>query len=109
LGKKTREPRFKTLKELIRDIPNSPLAIEALFTILYYNKEDDSRFKLDLNNTDKQVLSLLYKHIFSPDSKFQRAANKLSQKDTIKFSEQPFNYLTYVEQFFASTVNVPLT
>jgi hypothetical protein len=48
-----------TLAELIREIPNSPLAIEALFTIMY-NESNSKRYNVGMYHSDKVILKSLY-------------------------------------------------
>lgn len=103
------ESKFNSFKELIRAIPGNPVAIEAIFSILYHNINDTSIYNFDLTYQDKKVLTVMYENIFSPDSKFQRAANKLIPTDVIDFDNHFNNYLAYVEQFLSSTVNITMT
>lgn len=100
-------PKF-TLAELIRDIPNSPLAIEALFTIMY-NDNNSQRYNVGMYHSDKVILKSLYEQIYSKNSIIYKTYHKPFPTDVVKFNEQPKNYLNFIEQFFTSTTHIPMT
>lgn len=100
-------PKF-TLAELIREVPNSSLAIEALFTIMY-NESNSQRYNVGMYHSDKVILKSLYEQIFSKSSVIYKTYHKPFPTDVVKFNEQPKNYLNFIEQFFTSTTHIPMT
>lgn len=110
-GFPTVQPKF-TLAQLIREIPNSSLAIEALFAIMYNDldiNEGSKRYNIKMYYSDKLILKSLYEQVFSPDSVIYKTYHQQQNNDTIKFGETPKNYLNFIEQFFTSTTHITMT